>query len=333
MSKSEIQTPHLEKEQKAKEGINLSALAVRERSVTLFFILAVITAGAVAYFNLGRAEDPIFTVKVFTVTATWPGATAQEMQDLVAEPLEKRMQELTYYDHVDTFTRPGLAFLTVTLKDYTPPEAVQEEFYQGRKKIQDEAPKLPEGVLPPILNDEYTDVIFAVYSLEAPGLPLRLLTREAETLREDDLLQVPGVKKVNIFGERPERIFVQFSYERIATLGVSARDIFDALVRQNAVTPSGSIDTQNQQVYIRLDGALNDLDKIRDTPIVSGGRTLKLSDISAEKPRGFFITPFYIGNIWQIKTSAASDYWAVSDLVQDIQWAIGADNTRFVFRI
>ena len=145
MSKFEIHTPHFDKRQKIGAGINLSALAVRERSVTLFFILAVVVAGAFAYFNLGRAEDPIFTIKIFTVTAAWPGATAQEMQDLVAEPLEKRMQELTYYDHVDTFTRPGLAFLTVNLKDYTPSEAVQEEFYQGRKKIQDEAPKLPQG--------------------------------------------------------------------------------------------------------------------------------------------------------------------------------------------
>jgi multidrug efflux pump subunit AcrB len=180
---------------------------------------------------------------------------------------------------------PGLAFLTVNLKDYTPPEAVQEEFYQGRKKIQDEAPKLPQGALPPILNDEYTDVVFAVYSVEAPGLPLRLLTREAESLRED-LLHVPGVKKVNIFGERPERIFVQFSYDRLATLGVSARDIFEALVRENVVTPSGSIDTRNQQVFIRLDGPFDDLQKIRDTPITAGGRTFKLSEV-ADVDRGY----------------------------------------------
>ena len=285
MSDFEVQTPHFEKEQKTDRGINLSALAVRERAVTLFFILAVIIAGAVAYFKLGRAEDPKFTVKVFTVTAAWPGATAQEMQDLVAEPLEKRMQELTYYDHVDTFTRPGLAFLTITLKDYTPPETVQEEFYQGRKKIQDEAPKLPDGALPPILNDEYTDVVFTIYSLEGQGLPLRLLTRQAETLRQD-LLHVPGVKKVNLFGERPERIFVEFSYDRIATLGVSARDIFEGLVRQNVVTPSGSIDTQNQQVFIRLDGSFDDVQKIRDTPITAGGRTLKLSEV-ANVERGY----------------------------------------------
>src|SRR5216684_5234453 len=130
MTKFEIQKPHFEKEQEAKEGINLSALAVRERSVTLFFILAVITAGAVAYFNLGRAEDPSFTVKVFTVTAVWPGATAQEMQDLVAEPLEKRMQELRTYDRVETITRPGLALMTLQLLDKTPPKEVAEQFYQ-----------------------------------------------------------------------------------------------------------------------------------------------------------------------------------------------------------
>ncbi len=285
MSNFEIQEPSFEKEQNTKQGINLSALAVRERSVTLFFLLAMVIAGAFAYFELGRGEDPPFTVKVFTVTAAWPGATAQEMQDLVADPLEKRMQELTYYDHVDTFTRPGLAFLTVTMKDYTPPEDVQEEYYQGRKKILDETSRLPRGVLPPVVNDEYTDVIFTVYSLEAPGLPLRLLTREAETVRQD-LLHVPGVKKVNILGEQPERIFVEFSYTRIATLGVSARDIFDGLVRQNAVTPAGSIDTQNQQVFIRLDGAFDDLQKIRDTPITGGGRTLKLSEI-ADVERGY----------------------------------------------
>ncbi len=114
-----LQEPAIEKKPAGVHGLNLSALAVRERSVTLFFLLAIIIAGAVAYLTLGRAEDPTFTIKIFTVTAAWPGATAQEMQDVVAEPLEKRMQELKYYYYVDTFTRPGLAFLTVRLRDYT----------------------------------------------------------------------------------------------------------------------------------------------------------------------------------------------------------------------
>src|SRR5688500_19567232 len=126
-------------------GFNLSALAVRERAITLFLILAVAIAGVYAFLKLGRAEDPSFTVKVLTVTAAWPGATAQEMQDLVAEPLEKRLQELRWYDRVETMTRPGLAFLTLSLLDRTPPAAVEDEFYQARKKLGDEATNLPAG--------------------------------------------------------------------------------------------------------------------------------------------------------------------------------------------
>ena len=269
----------------AKQFLNLSALAVREKAITLFLLIAIVAAGIFAFLKLGRAEDPTFTIKVFTVAAVWPGATAQEMQDLVAEPLEKRMQELRDYDRVETFTRPGLALMMVSLKDTTRPEDVSEEFYQARKKLGDEAHKLPQGVFGPFINDEYSDVTFALYSVEAPDLPPRQVAREAETLRQR-MLHVPGVKKVDIVGERPERIFVEFSYERLATLGVSARDVLDALVRANAVTPSGSIDTKAQQVYIRLDGALDDLDKIRDTTVVSGGRTLKLSDI-ADVKRGY----------------------------------------------
>src|SRR5437899_11082930 len=116
-------------------GINLSALAVRERAVTLFLIVLIAVAGAYAFFKLGRAEDPSFTIKVLTVTAAWPGATAQEMQELVAEPLEKRMQELRWYDRVETMTRPGHAFMTVTLQDSTPPRDDPEGLYQSLKKL------------------------------------------------------------------------------------------------------------------------------------------------------------------------------------------------------
>jgi len=264
---------------------NLSALAVRERAITLFLLLAISAAGAFAFLQLGRAEDPAFTIKVLTVTAAWPGATAEEMQNLVAEPMEKRLQELRWYDRVETFTRPGLAFLTLSLQDKTPPAAVEGEFYQARKKLGDEARNLPAGVLGPFINDEYSDVQFALYALKARGMPPRQLTREAESLRQR-LLHVPGVKKVDLFGERPERIFVEFSYARLANLGISAREIFDGLQSQNLVTPGGSIDTRGPQVFIRVDGAYDDLKKIAETPIVAAGRTLKLSDI-AEVRRGY----------------------------------------------
>lgn len=266
-------------------GFNLSALAVRERPVTLFLIIAITLAGLYAFLNLGRAEDPSFTIKQMTFVTTWPGATAQEMQDQVAEPLEKRMQELDWYDRTETFTRPGLAFTTMSLKDMTPPSAVPEQFYQARKKLADEAPKLPRGVQGPFVNDEFGDVSFALYALKARGEPQRLLVREAEQIRQR-LLHVPGVKKVNIVGEQPERIFVEFSYERLGTLGVSPRDMFAALNDQNVLTPAGSIDTAGPQVLVRLDGALDDLQKIKDTPIVAAGRTLKLSDIATVR-RGY----------------------------------------------
>jgi multidrug efflux pump subunit AcrB len=273
-------------------GFNLSALAVRERAVTLFLIIGIAVAGAYAFLKLGRAEDPSFTIKVLTVTTAWPGATAQEMQDLVAEPLEKRMQELRWYDRVETMTRPGLAFMTVTLKDSTPPADVPDEFYQARKKLGDEARNLPLGALGPFVNDEYSDVTFALYALKAPGMAPRLLVRQAEAIRQQ-LLHVPGVKKVNILGERPERIFVEFSYPRLVALGISAQDIFAALRQQNAVAPAGSIETKGPQVFVRLDGAYDDLQKIADTPIVAGGRNLKLSDV-AEIRRGYEDPPTFL---------------------------------------
>jgi multidrug efflux pump subunit AcrB len=273
-------------------SFNLSAVAVRERAVTLFFILLLAAAGTYAFFMLGRAEDPSFTIKTLTVTTAWPGATAREMQDLVAEPLEKRLQELTWYDRVETTTRPGYAYMSVTLKDSTPPSAVQEEFYQARKKLGDEARNLPAGAFGPFVNDEYSDVSFALYALKAKGMAMRDLVRQAEVIRQD-LLHVPGVKKINILGERPEQIFVEFSYAKLATLGVSARDIVAALQRQNTVTPAGSVDTKGPRVFIRIDGAYDSVQAIADTPIAAAGRTLKLSDV-AEVRRGYEDPPTYV---------------------------------------
>ena len=264
---------------------NLSALAVRERSVTLFLIVLVTIAGIYAFFGLGRAEDPPFTVKQMTVITVWPGATAQEIQDQVAEPLEKRLQELKWYDRTETYTRPGMAFITLSLQDKTPPAEVQEEFYQARKKLGDESQRLPAGVIGPMINDEFSDVTFALFALKAKGEPQRQLVRDAEGLRQQ-LLHVPGVKKVNIIGEQAERIYISFSHDRLATIGLSPQDIFNALNGQNALAAAGSIETRGAQIFIRLDGAFDELQKIRDTPFVAQGKTLKLSDVATVE-RGY----------------------------------------------
>ncbi len=266
-------------------GFNLSALAVRERAITLFLIILISISGVMAFFKLGRAEDPSFTIKVMTIVTAWPGATAQEMQDQVAEKIEKRLQELRWYDRSETYTRPGLAFTTLTLLDSTPPSEVLDEFYQARKKIGDEVRQLPSGVIGPFVNDEYSDVTFALYALKAKGLTQRTLIRDAEQLRQRMLL-VPGVKKVNIIGEQAERIFVEISHDHLATLGISPQDVFAALNNQNALTPAGTVETKGSEVVIRVDGAFDELEKIRNTPIMTKGRTLKLSDI-AKVVRGY----------------------------------------------
>jgi multidrug efflux pump subunit AcrB len=272
-------------------GWNLSEIAVRNRSVTLFLILAVLAAGALAFQQLGRAEDPSFTVKVMTVSAVWPGATAAEIQEQVADRLEKRLQELAYYDRVETTSQPGFVSMLVTFRDTTPPSLVPELFYQARKKLSDEAASLPSGVYGPFFNDEFSDVYFALYALEAGEMPHRQQVLFAERLRQR-LLRVPGVEKVNLLGEQGQRIFVEFSYERLATLGVAPEQLFAALATQNDVVPSGFVETGGPRAYVRIDGAFDTLERIEDVPVAAGGRLLRIADIATVK-RGYEDPPTY----------------------------------------
>ncbi|MGX7706183.1 efflux RND transporter permease subunit [Methylobacterium sp. Gmos1] len=266
-------------------GFNLSALAVRERAVTLFLIIALTGAGVFAFEKLGRAEDPAFTVKTMAVSAAWPGATTDEMQRQVADPLEKRLQELVYYDRVETTVRPGLMLMKVFFRDAMPPGRLQAEFYQARKKLSDQASSLPRGVLGPLFNDEFSDVYFALYALQAEGLPHRHLVTRAEDLRQR-LLRLPGVEKINILGEQAQKIFVEISYQRLATLGITGQQLLASLANQNDVTPAGFVETTGPRVYLRLDGAIDGLEAIRELPVAAGERSLKLGDI-AEVRRGY----------------------------------------------
>jgi multidrug efflux pump subunit AcrB len=266
-------------------GFNLSSYAVRQPAVTLFLIIATLLAGVIAFGKLGRAEDPSFTVKTMTITAAWPGATAREMQEQVADRLEKRLQELDLYDRVETIAQPGFVSMRLQFLDSTRPKDIQQLFYQTRKKLTDEAQRLPRGVLGPYFNDEYSDVYFALYALEAEPLPHRQQVRMAEDLRQQ-LLRLPGVKKVNILGEQAPRIFVEFSYERLATLGLRPEQIFDSLAKQNAVAPAGFVETSGPRAHIRLDGAFDSLELIENVPINAGGRLLRIADV-ANVRRGY----------------------------------------------
>ncbi len=266
-------------------GFNLSALAVRERALTLFLIIAIMMFGTIAFLRLGRAETPEITVKAMVVSAAWPGATAAEMQSQVADPLEKRIQELRYLDRVETVARPGLLTMTIVLRDTMPIAALQDQFYQVRKKMGDEIPNLPRGVRGPFVNDDYADVYFALYAIDAPGLPHRELVREAEGLRQQ-LLLVNGVKRVDILGEQSQRIYVEFSQRRLAALGVTSQALAAALATRNDLVPAGFVDTAGPRVQIRPEGALDTAEAIRASPIAVGGRTLKIGDVATVR-RGY----------------------------------------------
>ena len=271
---------------------NLSEIAVRNPAVVLFLIIATGLSGIWAYLNLGRAEDPNFTVKTMVVQALWPGATSDEVQRLVAEPLEKRLQEMPELDYVRTYSRPGQVVLQVQLKDSTRGHAAMEAWYQVRKKLGDSRIELPQGVIGPFFNDEYGDVFSAVYMLTGDGATRADLKRQAETLRRS-LLRVPDVAKVVLVGDVPERIYVEISYRKLATLGIPAETIFNAIGEQNVMTSAGAIDTDADRIEVRVSGAFTGEEAIRAVPVEADGKTFRLGDI-AEIRRGYEDPPAFL---------------------------------------
>ena len=271
---------------------NLSGWAVSHPALILFLIIALGAAGFVSYQRLGRAEDPFFTVKVVNVSAIWPGATAAEMQTQVADPLEKKIQELPYFDKVQTYSKPAFTAMQVTFKDSTPPKDVPYLFYLLRKKIADAQGQLPAGVLGPVVNDEFSDVDSILYMMTGDGADYAQLKKAAEGMRQR-LLKVPGVTKVDLYGVQDERIFVEFSHAKLATLGITPQALFNSLAKQNNVVPAGTVETSSQRVPLRVTGALDGAKAVAETPVESNGRVFRLGDI-ATVTHGYVDPPSFV---------------------------------------
>src|SRR6266481_5602792 len=265
--------------------LNLSEWAITHRPLVLFMILLLGAAGIFSYLNLGRAEDPSFTIKVMVVNVSWPGATASEMQTQVADKIEKKLQELPYLDRIESYSQPGVSFIRVQLIDKTPPAKVKDLWYQVRKKVGDIKGSLPAGITGPNFNDEYGDVYSALYMLSADGLTLAELKTRAEDIRQR-LLRVPDVNKVDIIGARPERVFIEFSHAKLATLGLTPQQIFDSVTRQNSVVAGGAVDTASDRINLRVTGAFSGVEAIAAVPVQADGRVFRLGDIAAVK-RGY----------------------------------------------
>ncbi len=264
---------------------NLSALALKYSTLTVFFMIALTAAGIYAFFGLGRAEDPPFTIKQMVVSAAWPGATSREVEQQVTEKIETKLQELPYFYNVTSYTKPGETVIYVSLRDDTPPSKVADLWYQVRKKVGDIRSSLPQGVVGPFFNDEYGDTYSLIWAFEADGFSAAEVKEVAKAVRQR-LLRVPDVTKVDLFGLQDEKIFIEFSHARLAMLGVPVDQILEVVRRQNAIVATGTVETKGERVAVRVDGAPSSVEQLMALPFTASGQTLTLGDV-AEIRRGY----------------------------------------------
>ena len=270
---------------------NLSRIALEHRQFVLFSIIVFVLAGAYAYFHLGQAEDPAFTVRTMMLQASWPGATIDQMAGQVADPLEKKLQTLAELDNVKSMVQPGNVRLTITLRDDVSPSAVPEAWYQVRKKISDMRHTLPHGVQGPFFNDEFGTTYGNIYALTGAGFNYAQLKIYADTAREV-LLRVPDVDQVSIIGAQDQRIYIEYSNAKLAALGINPDQIMTTLKSINSVQPAGVVQTREQQIQLRVSGSFDSLQAIRDLGVESHGQIFRLGDV-ATVSRGYIDPPAF----------------------------------------
>ena len=271
--------------QSESHAFNLSRWAVTHPAFVTFLILACSVAGLQAYFQMGRAEDPSFTIKTGIVSAVWPGATSEEMQQQVADLVEVKLRETPYLDFLQTYCLSDRMMTLVQLKDSVPTKQVADIWYQVRKKLGDIKNDLPQGVIGPDVNDEYGDVYSALYAFNGDDFSPAELKRMCEEARKR-LLRIADVEQVDIIGEQSERIYIEFSHQKLATLGISPSQIFESVQKQNVLVRSGSIDTATDRIHVRVSRDFDGIDQISAVPVQANGRVFRLDDIATVK-RGY----------------------------------------------
>ncbi|MBU3695747.1 efflux RND transporter permease subunit [Dechloromonas sp.] len=258
---------------------NLSDWTLHHRTLVGYFLFAIALMGVVAYGRLSQAEDPPFTFKLMVIRSFWPGATAHQVEQQLTDRIERKLQETPGIERVSSYSRPGESTVLFVARDSTPPAQVPEIFYQVRKKVGDIRHTLPAGVQGPFFNDEYGDVLGNIYALTAEGFDYPQLKDQAERIR-DELLRVPNVGKVEIFGIQDEKIYVDLANAKLATLGIDPASIMQALAQQNAVAGAGFFETDSERIQIRSLGAFDSVQAVADTLIRSNGRSFRLGDIA-----------------------------------------------------
>ena len=272
------------------ERFNLSKWALNHAALTRYLMVVLMVLGLLAYFQLGQDEDPPFTFRIMVVRAIWPGATAQQMAEQVTDKIERTLQEVPNADKIRSFSKPGETTILFQLKDSTKAGDVGQLWYTVRKKIGDMRQSLPSGIQGPFFNDEFGDVFGVIYALEADGFSQAEVRTFADSVRQQ-LLRVPDVNKVELFGAQDEKIYIEIAQRRLAQLGLDMNQVLVQLGQQNAIESAGTLQTPLDVFQVRVAGPFTDLEQLAAMPIRgSSGKQLRLGDI-AEIRRAYVDPP------------------------------------------
>jgi len=266
-------------------GFNLSAWALRNRQIVLFLMVLLALVGTLSYTKLGQSEDPPFTFKAMVIKTNWPGASAEEVSRQVTERIEKKLMETGEYEKIVSFSRPGESQVTFMARDSMHSKDVPELWYQIRKKVADIRHTLPPGIQGPFFNDEFGTTFGNIYALTGEGFDYAVLKDYADRV-QIQLQRVKDVGKVELLGLQDEKIWIELSNLKLATLGLPLEAVQQALEEQNAVTTAGFFETPSERLQLRVSGRFETVEQIEQFPIRVGERTFRISDV-ADVRRGF----------------------------------------------
>ncbi|MBL8519192.1 MAG: efflux RND transporter permease subunit [Betaproteobacteria bacterium] len=272
------------------KSLNLSEWALRHQPLVLYLIVVMGVLGLFSYGQLGQAEDPPFTFKFMTIRTIWPGASPAEVDQQVTERIERKLQEVPNVNFLRSYSRPGESLIFFAINDAAPASAVPETTYQVRKRVGDIRHTLPPGVIGPFFNDEFGDTFGNVFALTGEGFSDADKKLYADRIRRE-FLRVPDVAKVELLGEQEEKVFVEISNIKLATLGIDGSALLAAMQAQNAITPGGAFETATDKIYVRATGSFDGVESIRNFTMRANGRVIRLGDIATVK-RGFADPPF-----------------------------------------
>ncbi len=272
-----------------KGSFNLSDWALKHQSFVWYLMFVGLLMGIFSYFNLGREEDPSFTIKTMVIQTRWPGATQDETLYQVTDRIEKKLEELDSLDYTKSYTRPGESTVYVYLRDTTKAKDIPQIWYQVRKKIQDIRGEFPSGIQGPGFNDEFGDVFGSIYAFTADGLTLRQLRDYVEQARAE-VRDVPNIGKIELVGTQDEVLYLNFSTRKLAALGIDQRQVMEALQSQNAVTPAGVIEAGPERISVRTTGQFASEKDLQTVNLRINDRFFRLADI-ADIERGYVDPP------------------------------------------